>query len=56
MLERTMLRARDRLVERGWLYRMNETRSPGGPNVTARYALGGGPDGLELSANARADD
>jgi hypothetical protein len=50
MTERSMLRARDLLEERGWLHRMNYTRAPGRPNPTARYALGGGPDNLDLAS------
>jgi len=56
MSERTMLRARDLLQERGWLYRMNGAPAPGAPNTTARYALTGGPDDLDLSAHADTGD
>jgi hypothetical protein len=56
MKDRSMLRARDLLQSRGWLYRMNGSPVPGVPNTTARYALGGGPDGLDLAAHADADD
>ncbi len=56
MSERTMLRARDLLQERGWLYRVNPTTNPHEKNPTARYALGGGPDDLDLSAHADTND
>jgi hypothetical protein len=57
MSGRQMLRARDLLVERGWLYRINGTLPPpGAPNATARYGLGGGPEDLNLTAHADTGD
>jgi hypothetical protein len=56
MTERSMLRAIALLVERGWLYKLNDAPQPGFPNVTARYSLGNGPDDLDLGAHADMDD
>jgi hypothetical protein len=48
--ERTALRARDQLEFRGWLYHINKERSTGLPNVSARYALGAGPEDIRVEA------
>jgi hypothetical protein len=57
MSERQILRGRDLLVKRGWLYRINGTpSSPGARNTTARYSLGGGSEELNLAARADTGD
>jgi hypothetical protein len=56
MAERTVIRARDLLQSRGWIYRLNGRAVVGFPNASGRYALGGGPEDLELAAHADADD
>jgi hypothetical protein len=56
MSERSMLRARDLLIKRGWLYRSPCAVVKGGVNPTARYGLGGGPDDLDFRVGADGAD
>lgn len=56
MSERSMLRARDLLIKRGWLYRMPCSVAKGDGNPTARYAIGGGPDDLLFCVGADGAD
>jgi hypothetical protein len=54
--ESTILNARDLLLELGWLRRLNPEPEPGSSNATARYALGNGPNDLDLALHALTGD
>ena len=49
MARSSAIRARDLLIQRGWLQVFERLFGPGKSNRTLRYSLAGGPEDLDLS-------